>query len=184
MNVLVIGNGGREHALAWKIKQSSRVERVFVAPGNAGTAIDAENVDISPTDLARLIKFAQQNDVDLTVVGPELPLAKGIVDAFADAKLRIFGPRKAAAELEGSKVFCKNLLRHADVPTADYQVFRNADHAIDLSEGPRRRAGGRQGRRPGRRARACSSAPRGPKPSKRSNASAATRSSAMPATRS
>jgi phosphoribosylamine---glycine ligase len=129
MNVLVIGNGGREHALAWKLRKSSRVERVFVAPGNAGTAADAENIDISPTDFARLIKFAQQNQVQLTVVGPELPLARGIVDAFSDARLRIFGPRKAAAELEASKVFCKNLLRHADVPTADYQVFRNADHA-------------------------------------------------------
>jgi phosphoribosylamine---glycine ligase len=129
MNVLVIGNGGREHALAWKLKSSPRVERVFVAPGNAGTAIDAENLDVSPTDFERLIKFAQQNQVQLTIVGPELPLTKGIVDAFADAKLRIFGPRQAAAELEGSKVFCKNLLRHADVPTADYQVFRHADHA-------------------------------------------------------
>ncbi len=129
MNVLIIGNGGREHALAWKIAKSSRVERVFVAPGNAGTALDAENVDISPTDFARLIKFAGQNDVRLTVVGPELPLTKGIVDAFGEAKLRVFGPRKAAAELEGSKVFCKNLLRHADVPTSDYQVFRNADNA-------------------------------------------------------
>lgn len=129
MKVLVIGNGGREHALAWKIGQSPRVERVFVAPGNAGTGIDAENVDISPTDFSRLIKFVKQNDVGLTVVGPELPLTKGIVDAFNDSRLRIFGPRAAAAELEGSKVFCKNLLRHADVPTADYQVFRNADHA-------------------------------------------------------
>lgn len=129
MNVLVIGNGGREHALAWKLKQSSRAERVFVAPGNAGTALDAENVDISPTDFPRLIKFAQQNNVGLTVVGPELPLVKGIVDAMTDAKLRVFGPRKAAAELEGSKVYCKNLLRHADVPTAEYQVFRNADRA-------------------------------------------------------
>jgi phosphoribosylamine---glycine ligase len=129
MNVLVIGNGGREHALAWKIKQSPRVDRVFVAPGNAGTAIDAENVDISATDFPRLIKFAQQNNVQLTVVGPELPLTKGIVDAFSDAKLRVFGPRKNAAELEGSKVFCKNLLRHADVPTSDYRVFRNADNA-------------------------------------------------------
>jgi phosphoribosylamine--glycine ligase len=129
MNVLVIGNGGREHALAWKLGQSSRVDRVFVAPGNAGSALEAENVDISSTDFARLIKFAQQNDVQLTVVGPEVPLAKGIVDAFTDQKLRIFGPRKSAAELEGSKVFCKNLLRHADVPTSDYQVFRNADHA-------------------------------------------------------
>jgi len=129
MNVLVIGNGGREHALAWKLAQSSRAERIFVAPGNAGTAVDAENVDISPTDFARLIKFAQQNNVGLTVVGPELPLVKGIVDAFSDAKLKVFGPRKAAAELEGSKVYCKNLLRHADVPTAEYQVFRTADRA-------------------------------------------------------
>lgn len=129
MNVLVIGNGGREHALAWKLKQSPRAERVFVAPGNAGTAMDAENVDISPTDFPRLIKFAQQNNVGLTVVGPELPLVKGIVDAMSEAKLRVFGPRKAAAELEGSKVYCKNLLRHADVPTAEYQVFRNADRA-------------------------------------------------------
>ena len=129
MNVLIIGEGGREHALAWKLSQSSRVDRVFVAPGNAGTALDAENVDIAATDIGRLIKFAQQNQVRLTVVGPETPLVQGLVDAFGEAKLRVFGPRKAAAELEGSKVFCKNLLRHADVPTADYQVFRNADHA-------------------------------------------------------
>lgn len=130
MNILIIGEGGREHALAWKIKQSPRADRVFVAPGNAGTALDAENVDISSTDFPRLIKFAQQNEIGLTVVGPELPLSKGIVDAFQAEGLRIFGPSKAAAELEGSKVFCKSLLRQADVPTADYQVFRNADHAI------------------------------------------------------
>ncbi len=129
MNVLIIGEGGREHALAWKLAQSPRVERVFVAPGNAGTATDAENVDIAATDIPRLVKFAQQNKIRLTVVGPETPLVAGIADAFSEAKLRVFGPRKAAAELEGSKVFCKNLLRHADVPTADYQVFRNADHA-------------------------------------------------------
>lgn len=129
MNILIIGEGGREHALAWKIKQSPRADRVFVAPGNAGTALEAENVDISSTDFPRLIKFAQQNEVGLTVVGPELPLSKGIVDAFQAAGLRVFGPTKAAAELEGSKVFCKSLLRQADVPTADYQVFRNADHA-------------------------------------------------------
>ena len=130
MNVLVIGEGGREHALAWKIGQSSRVDRVFVAPGNAGTAMDAENVDISPTDFPRLIRFAQQNKVALTVVGPEVPLSLGITDAFMDAKLRVFGPRRAAAELEASKVFCKHLLRGADVPTADYQVFRTAENAI------------------------------------------------------
>ena len=130
MNILIIGNGGREHALAWKIKQSPRASRVFVAPGNAGTAADAENVDISQTDFPRLIKFAQQNDVALTVVGPETPLVTGIVDAFTAEKLRIFGPTKAAAELEGSKVFCKNLLRHADVPSADFQVFRSGERAI------------------------------------------------------
>ncbi|HVX15742.1 MAG TPA: phosphoribosylamine--glycine ligase [Pirellulales bacterium] len=130
MNVLVIGNGGREHALAWKISQSPRVERVFVAPGNAGTAADAENVDIPTTDFAKLIKFARENKVGLTVVGAEQPLTGGIVDAFAQAKLRAFGPTKAAAELEGSKVFCKNLLRHADVPTADYRAFRSADRAL------------------------------------------------------
>ena len=130
MNLLIIGNGAREHALAWKIAASELVKRVFVAPGNAGTALEAENVDIASTDFPRLVKFAQQNEIGLTIVGPEQPLALGIVDAFAAAKLRVFGPSKAAAELEGSKVFCKNLLRHADVPTADYRVFRNPDSAI------------------------------------------------------
>jgi len=129
MNVLVIGNGGREHALAWKIAQSPRVERVFVAPGNAGTAEDAENVDISPSDFPQLIKFAKQNHVSLTVVGPEAPLAAGIVDALQAEQLRVFGPSKAAAQLEGSKVFCKNLLRTADVPSAEYRVFRDAESA-------------------------------------------------------
>ena len=103
--------------------------RVFVAPGNAGTAVDAENVDLSPTDFPRLIRFAKENDIGLTVVGPEAPLVAGIVDAFQAEKLRIFGPSKAAAELEGSKVFCKNLLRQADVPTADFQVFRDLNRA-------------------------------------------------------
>jgi phosphoribosylamine---glycine ligase len=130
MNILIVGNGGREHALAWKIKQSPKADRVFVAPGNAGTAIDAENVDISATDFPRLIRFAKENDVKLTVVGPEAPLAAGIVNAFQAEKLPIFGPTKEAAELESSKVFCKNLLRQADVPTADYQVFRDGHRAI------------------------------------------------------
>ena len=129
MNVLVVGNGGREHALAWKLSQSSRCDRVFVAPGNAGTAIDAENVDIPGDDIPRLIEFAKQSQVGLTVIGPEAPLALGIVDAFQEAGLRVFGPAKNAAELEASKVFCKNLLRQADVPTADYQVFRDAETA-------------------------------------------------------
>jgi phosphoribosylamine--glycine ligase len=132
MNVLIIGNGGREHALAWKIKRSSRVDRVFVAPGNAGTAMDAENVDIKTSDFAKLIRFARENQIDLTVVGPEAPLCDGLVDAFDQAKLRIFGPSKAAAQLEGSKVFCKRLLRSADVPSADYHVFRDPDFATEF----------------------------------------------------
>lgn len=129
MKVLVIGSGGREHALAWKLSQSPRVERVFVAPGNAGTAEDAENVDIAATDFSRLIAFAKENNVGLTVVGPEQPLVGGITDAFQAEKLRIFGPSGAAAELEGSKCFCKELLRHADVPTADFHIFRDATSA-------------------------------------------------------
>jgi phosphoribosylamine---glycine ligase len=130
MKVLVVGNGGREHALAWKIAQSPRVERVYVAPGNAGTAELAVNVNLSPMDFAGLIDFARKNQIDLTVVGPEAPLAAGIVDAFQAAKLRVFGPSKAAAQLEGSKVFCKNLLRSADVPTADYHVFNDPIEAM------------------------------------------------------
>jgi phosphoribosylamine--glycine ligase len=130
MKILIVGNGGREHALAWKIAQSPRVDRVFVAPGNAGTAQDAENVDIPAGDVSRLVEFARQNEVDLTVIGPEAPLAAGIVDALQDAGLRAFGPSREAAELEGSKVFCKNLLRHADVPTADFRTFQDAKAAV------------------------------------------------------
>jgi phosphoribosylamine--glycine ligase len=130
MKILVVGNGGREHALAWKLGQSSRVDRVFVAPGNAGTAQDAENVDIAATDIKKLLSFAQQNQIDLAVVGPEATLGAGIVDAFSQAGLKAFGPSKAAAELETSKVFCKNLLRHADVATAEYRAFRDARAAM------------------------------------------------------
>ncbi len=126
MNILVVGNGGREHALAWKLRQSARADRVFVAPGNAGTALDAENVDIPATDVKGLLAFAKQNKIEFTVVGPEAALAVGLVDALQKEGLRAFGPSKAASELETSKVFCKNLLRHADVTTADYRVFRDA----------------------------------------------------------
>jgi phosphoribosylamine--glycine ligase len=129
MNILIIGSGGREHALTWKITQSPRAERVFVAPGNAGTDIDGENVPMGTTDFAKLVKFAKENEVGLTAVGPEVPLAEGIVDVFEQSGLRIFGPRKNAAELEGSKVFCKNLLRSANVPTAEYQTFTSAEDA-------------------------------------------------------
>ncbi|HND53085.1 MAG TPA: phosphoribosylamine--glycine ligase [Pirellulaceae bacterium] len=130
MNVLVVGSGGREHALAWKLSQSSRVDRVFVAPGNAGTAIDAENVDIGFAETAKLLKFARENNVGLTVVGPEKPLVDGLVDAFQDAGLKVFGPNRSAAQLEGSKVFCKNMLKTGGIPTADYQVFREPDAAV------------------------------------------------------
>ena len=130
MNVLIVGNGGREHALAWKISQSPRADRVFVAPGNAGTDIEGENVAIRADDFPALIGFARDNDVGLTVVGPEAPLAAGIVDAFQAAGLRIFGPSQAAAELESSKVFCKNLLRSADVPSADYKEFSDPSEAL------------------------------------------------------
>jgi phosphoribosylamine--glycine ligase len=129
MKVLIVGNGGREHALAWKIAQSPQVEKVFVAPGNAGTFLDAQNVPIASGDFPGLIAFARQNDVGLTIIGPEAPLAAGIVDAFEAEKLRVFGPSRAAAELEGSKVFCKDLLRSAVIPTADYHTFTNPDLA-------------------------------------------------------
>jgi phosphoribosylamine--glycine ligase len=129
MKFLVVGSGGREHALAWKLRQSPLADRVFVAPGNAGTAIDAENVPIRADDLAGLLRFAQQEKIDLTVVGPEAPLAAGIVDMFAGEGLRIFGPTKAAAELESSKIFCKHLLRSAAVPTAEFHTFSSREEA-------------------------------------------------------
>lgn len=130
MNILIVGSGGREHALTWKITQSPRADRVFVAPGNAGTDFDGENVAIQPNDFPALVRFAKENDVGLTVIGPEAPLAAGVVDYFEDAGLRAFGPCRAAAELEASKVCCKDLLRHADVPTADYQTFSDPNEAL------------------------------------------------------
>ncbi|QDT00160.1 phosphoribosylamine--glycine ligase [Adhaeretor mobilis] len=129
MKVLIVGGGGREHSLAWKIGQSPRVDRVFVAPGNAGTATEAENVDIGDSNVPALVEFAKQNEIGLTVVGPETPLAAGLVDALGDSGLRAFGPSKQAAELEASKVFCKNMLRHADIPTADFRTFRDGESA-------------------------------------------------------
>ncbi len=129
VKVLVIGKGGREHALCWKLKQSRRVTAVFCAPGNAGTALDVQNVSIEPGDFRGLTQFAKREGIGLTVVGPEEPLVKGIVDVFQREGLRIFGPRKEAAELEGSKVFAKELMRQAGIPTADYRVFRSAPDA-------------------------------------------------------
>lgn len=129
MKVLIVGSGGREHALCWKLGSSPRVSKIFVAPGNAGTAAEATNVPIAATDKAGIVRFAKENQIDLVVVGPEAPLVAGLVDDLQAAGIRAFGPSKAAAELEGSKVFCKNLLHTADVPTASYQTFRNAESA-------------------------------------------------------
>ena len=132
MNILVVGGGGREHAIAWKIAQSPHADRVFVAPGNAGTAEEAENVDIQVDDFDRLTRFAKENQVELTVIGPEGPLCQGIVDAFEAQQLRVFGPSSAAAQLEGSKVFCKKILHSGDVPTPDFHVFSSASRAVEF----------------------------------------------------
>jgi phosphoribosylamine--glycine ligase len=129
MKVLVIGKGGREHALVWKIAQSPRVTQVFCAPGNAGTEEDGTNVPIEPSEFERLISFCRKESIDLTVVGPEDPLAAGIVDAFQNAGLRIFGPSREAARLEASKVFAKQLMRNADVPTAEFRICDHPDPA-------------------------------------------------------
>ena len=134
MKILVVGSGGREHALVWKLRQSAQVTRIWCAPGNAGTALDAENVAIASDDISRLLKFARDNSVDLTVVGPEAPLVAGIVDEFRRQGLVIFGPTAAAARLEGSKVFTKKLLRRASIPTADFAVFNRADDALRYIE--------------------------------------------------
>ena len=132
MKILVIGSGGREHALAWKALQSPLVEKVFVAPGNAGTAREAniENIAIDVMDFDALQKFAEDNSIGLTIVGPEAPLVGGIVDQFEAAGLKVFGPRKGAAQLEGSKAFTKDFLARHKIPTADYQNFTEVEPAL------------------------------------------------------
>lgn len=132
MNVLIIGSGGREHALAWKAAQNQQVKTVFVAPGNAGSALEAkvENVSIDVEDINGLVLFAQQNNVELTIVGPEAPLVIGVVDAFREAHLACFGPTKNAAQLEGSKAFTKDFLARHDIPTAWYQNFTEVEPAL------------------------------------------------------
>src|SRR5437762_3395245 len=129
MRVLVIGGGGREHALVWKLRQSPRVAALYCAPGNAGIAEDAECVPIAADDVKGLLRFAEERRIDLTVVGPELPLTLGLVDRFTAAGLSAFGPTAAAARLEGSKAFTKELLRHERVPTAFFGVFGDPDDA-------------------------------------------------------
>ncbi len=131
MNILIIGSGGREHALAWKAAQSPDVTRIFVAPGNAGTARESkvENIDIGVTDIDHLIRFANKNNIALTIAGPEAPLVIGVVDAFTEAGLRCFGPTRAAARLEGSKRFAKEFLARHHIPTAEYASFTDLEQA-------------------------------------------------------
>jgi phosphoribosylamine--glycine ligase len=131
MNVLVIGNGGREHALVWKIARSPKVDKVYCAPGNAGIAEVAECVDLPPSDLEGLVRFAYRKKIDLTVVGPEAPLVAGIVDAFEAQGLAIFGPSRKAAEIEGSKAFAKHLMQRYKIPTARYAVFTDPGEASE-----------------------------------------------------
>jgi len=127
MNILVIGNGGREHAICWKLRQSPLVQLLYCAPGNAGTAGIAENIAIKTTDRDGLLAFARKHDIDLTVVGPEAPLADGIVDLFRAGGMSIFGPTKAAAKLEASKAFAKEFMKRHNIPTAGFNVFRSGE---------------------------------------------------------
>ena len=133
MKVLIIGNGGREHALSWKVAQAESISQVFVAPGNAGTASENKisNINIGVENIAELVKFAQNESIDLTIVGPEAPLVLGVVDTFTKAGLKCFGPTANAAQLEGSKAFTKDFLAKHKIPTGAYQVFTNADLACD-----------------------------------------------------
>lgn len=131
MNILIIGSGGREHALAWKIAQSSSVNKIFITPGNPGTHHEnkCKNIAIDTMDFPRLVEFAKAENIHLTIVGPEAPLAAGIVDFFTEAGLQCFGPSKAAAQIEASKAFCKDFFKKYHIPTADYAVFENNEKA-------------------------------------------------------
>ena len=130
MKVLVIGSGGREHALCWKIAQSKQVEKIYCAPGNGGTSLVAENVDIKADDIDKLLEFAYNNKIDLTLVGPEDPLTQGIVDVFENHDLKIFGPNKECAQFEGSKEFSKLFMEKYKIPTAKYKSFTDVNEAI------------------------------------------------------
>jgi phosphoribosylamine--glycine ligase len=133
MKVLIVGGGGREHAIAWKAAQSTLVDRVFVAPGNAGTAQEpkTENINIGVTNIDDLMKFAVQKEIELAIIGPEAPLVAGITDAFNKAGIKCFGPTQGASQLEGSKVFTKDFLDRYNIPTANYEVFTELNHAKD-----------------------------------------------------
>ena len=136
MKILIVGRGGREHTLAWKAAQSPKVTQVFVAPGNAGTALEpkVQNIDIGETDIPALIQFAQNEKIALTIVGPEAPLAMGIVDDFKKANLACLGPSQAAAQLESSKAFSKAFMQRHNIPSAPYQTFTSLKEAKDFIE--------------------------------------------------
>lgn len=134
MKVLIVGGGGREHAIAWKIAQSKRVDKIYCAPGNAGISEYAECVDIAATAIPELVAFAKENEIDLTVIGMDDPLVQGVVDAFEEAGQRVFGPRQNAAMLEGSKAFSKDLMKKYDIPTAGYENFDTPEKAIEYLE--------------------------------------------------
>src|SRR5262249_2275819 len=134
MRILVIGSGGREHALTWKLRQSPHADQIFCAPGNAGTGEIAENVAIPVSDLTALVRFAKQNLVDLTVVGPHDSRSPGIVDLFTSEKLRAFGPDKSAARIESSKIFAKELMRMQKIATAEARTFSNSSEALHYCE--------------------------------------------------
>ena len=131
MKVLVVGGGGREHTIVWKLAQSKKINKIFCAPGNAGIAELAECVDIKATDIEALADFAQDKAIDFTIVGMDDPLMLGIVDVFQERGIKIFGPRKNAAIIEGSKSFSKNLMKKYNIPTANYEVFDNSEDAIE-----------------------------------------------------
>ena len=134
MKLLLIGSGGREHALAWKMAQSKKVEKIFVAPGNGGTAIENKCENVNITDLDELVLFAKKENIDLTVVGPEDPLTKGIVNKFKKEGLKIFGPAESAAQLEGSKSFSKEFMKKYGVKTAQYETFTDVNKALEYLE--------------------------------------------------
>lgn len=129
MRVLIVGSGGREHCLAWKIAQSKLVDKIYCAPGNGGTSLVAQNIDIAAVDIEGLVEFASSENIDLTVVGPEAPLVGGVVDRFTEAGLKVFGPTVELARLEGSKIFSKEVMKKYGVPTADFKVFASYDEA-------------------------------------------------------
>ena len=130
MDVLVIGSGGREHAIVWALSKDKSIKNIFCAPGNAGTSFIAKNINISADNLDELLNFAKEKNIDLTIVGPEIPLVKGIVDIFEKSGLKIFGPNKNGAMLEGSKAFTKSILKENKIPTAEFEKFNNFDNAV------------------------------------------------------